>query len=54
MGTAGSDTGAKAKGAKRSVLRDDNETYLACVLSLRISSPKHTVVAHIEESAQWT
>ncbi len=43
MGTAGSDTGAKAKGAKRPVLRD--------LQGLCADTPKCTGVASIEESA---
>ena len=43
MGTAGSDTGAKAKGAKRPFLRD--------LPGLCADTPKRTGVARIEESA---
>ncbi len=43
MGTADSNTGAKAKGAKRPVLRD--------LPGLCVETPKRTGVARIEESA---
>jgi hypothetical protein len=43
MGTAGSDTGAKAKGAKRPVLGD--------LPALCADTPKRTGMARIEESA---